>query len=47
MQIKNINYFVNKEKGKSCLLVGGSNSANDFDFKKFKRIKINYILLYI
>ena len=40
MQIKNFSYFVNKEKGKSCLLVGGSNSAKDFDFKKFKGIII-------
>ena len=40
MQIKNLSYFVNKEKGKSCVLVGGSNSAKDFDFKNFKGITI-------
>lgn len=40
MEIKSLNYFVNKEKGKSCLLVGGSNSARNFELKKFKGIVI-------
>ena len=40
MEIKSLNYFVNKEKGKSCLLVGGSNSARNYELKKFKGIII-------
>lgn len=40
MQIKNIEYFRNKEINKPCLLVGGSDSARKLLLKKFRGIVI-------
>jgi len=40
MKINSLKYFDDKEKGKSCLIIGGANNFNEFPIKNFKGVII-------
>ena len=41
MKIKNFDFFYNKEKKRKCLILGGSPSINEIDYKNFDGIIIS------
>jgi len=41
MEIKNFDFFYNKEKNKKCLILGGAPSIKDIDFENFDGIIIS------
>ena len=43
MKINSLKYFDNKEKGKSCLIIGGANNFNEFPIKNFTDIEYEVI----